>query len=329
MEIFRHFFKFKKPWVAILALGLLSIFLSNIATFFISPLIISIILGALIANFLPKSADIFKQTLVVNFASKEILRLGIVLFGFRISLADIQFVGFSGVGLAIFIVFSTFFIGIFVGKALGLDYKFSALISSGSAVCGAAAVMATQSVLNENSNRVAIAICYVVVFGTFGMILCPLLFDFFDFNHNQMGAFIGSSLHEVAHVIAASVSLGDDTAKSAVIIKMLRVLMLIPLLLMLVFLNFNKNVKATKHFPVFAFVFLFVVAINSVLNLPQNIIDYINYLDTLLLSIAMVALGLGIHKNIFKNVGLKPFALSFVLFLYLMVSCFLIVKFIM
>ncbi|AJC85786.1 YeiH family protein [Campylobacter sp. RM16704] len=307
----------------------------------ISALIIAVCLGALIGNFAHQNANLLKKTGVLGIATKEILRLGIILYGFRITFNDIQKAGLEGITLAFIIVFSTFFIGLILGKLFKLDLKESILISSGSSICGAAAVMASESIVKGGSSRVGVAICTVVVFGTLGMFLYPLAWNlgWFDFfNTEQMGYFMGATLHEVAHAVAAgeAIKAGD----SAVIEKMIRVLMLVPFLIFLAvyslkFLNKGKEkVSIKNNIPYFALLFLVASVISSldILNTPfaiKHIKSNIETIDTLLLSISMVALGVNIHKDVIKNAGLKPFLMAFILFIWLVIFGIFLVNILM
>ncbi|WP_291953343.1 YeiH family protein [Campylobacter sp.] len=306
--------------------------LSFFKNYGISALIVAVLIGAMIGNFAHQNTTLLKKTGILNIATKQVLRLGIILYGFRITFYDIQQVGMGGICVALIIVFSTFFIGLLLGKFFKLDLKESMLISSGSSICGAAAVMASESVIKGGPDRVGIAICTVVVFGTLGMFLFPIAwnlgwFNFFDINH--MGYFMGATLHEVAHVVAAgeAIKAGD----SAVIEKMIRVLMLVPFLVFLAifslkFLNKNgEKVGIKDNIPYFALWFLIASAISSLDILNTDFaITYIKstiaIIDTLLLSIAMVALGVNIHRNVILKAGFKPFLMALALFVWLIVS---------
>lgn len=295
----------------------------------ISALIIAVILGALIGNLAHQNANLLKKSGVLGIATKEILRLGIILYGFRITFNDLEKVGLNGILLAFLVVFSTFFIGLLLGKLFKLDLKESILISSGSSICGAAAVMASESIVKGGSAKVGVAVCTVVVFGTLGMFLYPLAwnlgwFDFFSLK--QMGYFMGASLHEVAHAVAAgeAVQAGDG----AVIEKMMRVLMLVPFLIFLSLFSSkflsknNEKISIKANIPYFALWFLLACGISSLEILNTDFaLNYIKpsiqTIDTLLLSMAMVALGVNIHKNILKNAGFKPFLMALLLFIWL------------
>lgn len=302
----------------------------------ISPLIISIILGAIIGNIFTTFTSKLINSGIVSIATKQILRIGIVLYGFKITLSDIISVGFSGIFVAGFVVFSTFIIGFFAGKRLGLDKTSIVLISSGSAVCGAAAVLAASSVCKSDSSKIAVAICTVVVFGTALMFIYPILFGFttMGLNADQIGIMIGASLHEVAHVAAAGIAIGDQTAQMAIIIKMLRVLMLIPFLFIISFMFTTGNKDNSKLGPIFnsipwfAFGFLGAIIIGSMSFFPKSVIPQIDLVDTFLLCVAMSALGLSIRPDILSSAGIKPFLLASILLIWLIFNGYFLAKFI-
>lgn len=300
----------------------------------ISPLIIGIVLGIFYANSLKsKFSKIFQDG--ITFSTKYILRLGIILYGFRLTFQNLQEVGFSGVFIAFCIVAFTFIFGYIIGtKVLKLDREITILCSAGSSICGAAAVLATQSVLKNEAYKSAIAVSFMVIFGTIAMFLYPFLYKLgiFDLSASEMGVYIGSTLHEVAHVVGASTSLGEDVSKDAIIVKMIRVIFLVPFLILLslwlIKTGFHsKNEKTKVVIPWFAVMFIVVVGFNSFGFLSENIIKNINFIDTFSLTMAMTALGMETSFDRFKNVGMKPFYLSLILFIWLMIVGYFLVKF--
>lgn len=320
----------------LLSLAVSAYFLSNldfIKAFELSPLIIAILIGMIIGNIFKSAVMLLKDSGILAIATKQILRLGIILFGFRLTLQDIYAVGFVGVLIAFIIVFSTFFLGIFIGQRLELDSKSSTLISSGASICGAAAALATQSVVKADSDRVAVAVSTVVLFGTIGMFVYPIVFrsEILGFDAASMGLFTGATLHEVAHVIGAAAGIGENASAAAVIMKMLRVLMLVPFLLMLGLFAFKQSSDKSsgiKNFvPYFALWFLAAVCVGSLPIFPKQILPTVNFIDTILLCVAMGALGTTIRKDVLLNAGKKPFILAFLLFAWLFTSGFLMVKF--
>lgn len=304
----------------------------------ISPMIIGILLGMIYANSIKKyfSDNLQKGIL---FCTKTILRLGIILYGFRLTFQNLEDVGILGVLVAFLLVASTFTIGYFFGtKVLKLDREITILTSAGSAICGAAAVMATESVLKCQAYKSAIAVSSVVVFGTIAMFLYPFLYKLgiLGFSEQNMGIYIGSTLHEVAHVVGSAAVLGENVSSNAVIVKMIRVMMLAPFLIVLSFWMIKSglnNVKSSTDkkskiiIPWFAVIFILVVGFNSLDLLSNQIIQGINYLDNFALTMAMCALGMETSFSKFKNVGLKPVYLSLVLFVWLIFGGYFIVSF--
>jgi uncharacterized integral membrane protein (TIGR00698 family) len=313
-------------------------FLKNLA---ISPLIIGIFLGIFLGNTVrgkfPKNWD---KTIV--FFCKQILRLGIIFYGFRVSFQDVLEVGILGMGMAFLAVFSTFFLGYFLGrKVFGLDREVSALVSSGASVCGAAAVLATESTIRAKAENSALAVATVVVFGTVSMFLYPLLFQsgIFSLPPEKLGIFLGASVHEVAQVVASGNIFSAETAESALIVKMIRVILLVPFLIILgIFWMREASTlpaqdsggflkKAGQALPIFAVYFLGVIMLNSLISLPEQLRITAGWIDQIFLTAAMFALGLETHLAKFKNAGGKAFALAFVLFLWLGGMCYGVLRF--
>jgi len=322
-------------FVAIFAF--IAVLLSNlefIKQYSISPLVVGIILGMIYANsFKNKFSHIFQDGII--FSSKTILRLAIIMYGFRLTFQDLFEVGFSGIFVALCIVFSTFIFGYIVGvKFLKLDKEISILCSAGSSICGAAAIMATQSVVKNESYKSVVAISFIVIFGTIGMFLFPFLYKigFLNLTENQIGVYLGATLHEVANVVAASSMLGEDIANEAIIVKMIRVIYLVPFLILLSFfliktrLQTNVNEKTKIMIPWFAIYFILVIFFNSFDILESKVVSYINLFDTFLLTMAMSALGMESSFDKFKAVGMKPFYLSSILFIWLFIVGYIFVN---
>lgn len=327
--------------VIVLIISVFVTFLSEFSFFkdlAISTLIIGILFGMLYANSIKKY---FPQSFDkgVAFCTKTLLRTGIVLYGFRLTFQNLEEVGFSGVFTAFLIVSSTFIIGYLFGtKVLKLDREITILTSAGSAICGAAAVLATESVLKSPAYKSAIAVSTVVVFGTIAMFLYPFLFKLgiLNLSDSNMGIYIGATLHEVAHAVGAGEALGENASSNAIIVKMIRVMMLAPFLIVLSIWLLktavnstidNKDTKAKIIIPWFALMFIVVVAFNSFDLLSLQIVESINYLDSFILTVAMTALGMQTSFDKFKNVGLKPIYLASVLFLWLIFAGYFIVSF--
>jgi len=297
----------------------------------LSPLIIGIVLGMIYANtFRDKLPKVFDTGII--FSTKTVLRGAIIFYGFRLTFQDIAQVGISGVLVSTLIVSLTFIIGYFVGtKILKMDRDTTILTTAGSSICGAAAILATEPVVKGEAYKTAIAVSTVVLFGTLSMFLYPFLYKagFIPLSPEGMGIYIGGTLHEVAHVVGAGSAISQEVANSAVIVKMIRVMLLAPFLIILSFWLSKKATKKEQRkitIPWFAVWFIIVAGFNSLNFVPKNLIDNINTVDTFALTMAMSALGMQTNFKKFKQAGLKPIYLATILFFWLVFGGFYITK---
>ncbi|EPQ1145685.1 YeiH family putative sulfate export transporter, partial [Citrobacter amalonaticus] len=264
----------------------------------------------------------------VLFAKQHLLRLGIILYGFRLTFAQIADVGVSGILIDILTLSSTFMLACFLGqKVFGLDRQTSWLIGAGSSICGAAAVLATEPVVKAEASKVTVAVATVVIFGTMAIFLYPAMYPLLAhwFSPETYGIFIGSTMHEVAQVVAAGHAISPDAENAAVIAKMLRVMMLAPFLIFMAarvkqLSPANGGEKSKITIPWFAILFIVVAIFNSFHLLPQAVVNMLVTLDTVLLAMAMAALGLTTHVSALKKAGAKPLLMALVLFIWLIVG---------
>ena len=294
----------------------------------ISPLIVGIIMGMVYGNTLRWHLPVYWLPGIV-FSSKVLLRVAIVLYGFRLTFQDLLLVGFDGLAISSLMLTSTFLGGTWLGiKIFGLPKRLAILTAAGSSVCGAAAVLATEPVVKGESYESSIAVGTVVVFGTLAMFLYPMLYrnGFLDMNPEAYGMFVGGTLHEVAHAVAAGQAVSVDAGNTAVIVKMMRVMLIAPLLIGLGFwLNRGTsegdspaaNRFSMRSFPWFAVLFIVCIGINSLGIIPKPAVEAINSLDIFMLTMAMCALGMETSLEKVRMVGPKPFLLAGLLALWL------------
>jgi uncharacterized integral membrane protein (TIGR00698 family) len=295
----------------------------------LSALILAIVGGMLIGNtvYRPLQAACGPG---VGLAKQRLLRLGIVLFGLRLTFQDIAAVGMAGVLVDAVMLCSTFALAFWLGRRwLGLDEQSVILIGAGSSICGAAAVLATEPVLKASADKVAVAVSTVVVFGTLAMFAYPLLYALarpWGPSEWAYGVFAGSTVHEVAQAVAAGRAVSETAASSAVITKMIRVMMLAPFLLLLSAFLARREVRGSRQqpgarqplaLPWFALGFLGVAGVHSLGVLPPALVQPLVALDNLLLATAMGALGLTTHLSAIRRAGAKPLLLASVLFAWL------------
>ncbi|WP_407071313.1 YeiH family protein [Xanthomonas prunicola] len=315
----------------------------------ISALTLAIVLGMLVGNTvyprLGANADAG-----VRFSKANLLRLGIILYGLRLTFQDIGNVGWTGVAIDATVLCSTFGLACFLGmRVFGLDRNTAMLIGAGSSICGAAAVMAAEPVVRGRAEQVMVAVATVVVFGTLAMFLYPVLYHLiahyrvFDLSPTAYGVFAGSTIHEVAQVVAAGRAVSEQAATTAVIAKMVRVMLLAPFLVALSAYLSRADGKHTEVLesdagpdqghvaqrggiviPWFALGFCVVAGLNSLSLLPHALVQQMIDIDTVLLAMAMAGLGLTTHVSAIRKAGIKPLALASILFAWLVCGGFAI-----
>ncbi len=311
--------------------------LAPISKLGISPLVVGIVIGIFYANTLHNRFPAAWEG-GITFSAKKILRFAIVFYGFRITFTQIVEVGFDGFLVSLIMLASTFLIGVWAGQKLfGLDRDTSMLNASGASVCGAAAVLATEPVLKAEEHKAAIAVSMVVLFGTIAMFLYPALYGagVFDMSEREFGIYVGGTIHEVAQVVAVGGAFGTEASDAAVIVKMTRVILIAPMLILLgIYLSFDARRSGGESGPIklvipwFAVYFVGVAGFNTLQIVPPSAVELINEIDTFLLTMAMTALGMGTRFAKFKGLGLAPVYAAGVMFLWLMIGGYFITKWI-
>ena len=290
----------------------------------LSALSLAVIFGMVAGNtFFPAIAP--RVAAGVDFSRTTLLRAGIVLYGFRITFQQISSVGWAGVVIDVLMVGLTFVIAVRLGtRVFGLDRETSMLIGAGSAICGAAAVVATEPVVRGQPHKVSVAVATVVVFGTLAMFAYPLAYRHLGLSEQAYGVYVGSTVHEVAHVVAAAKNVSDAAAATAVVEKMLRVMMLAPFLVLLSGNLQRRRAEAHSSAPItipwFAVLFIVASGLNSLHVLPEVLVSHLVQIDTLLLTMAMAALGLRTHAEAVRRAGVRPVMLAASLFVFLTVG---------
>jgi len=310
----------------------------------LSPLVIGIVMGIFYANTLHNKLPSAWES-GITFSGKKILRFAIVVYGFRITFQQIMEVGAEGFLVSLIMLSTTFVLGTWLGnKIFGMEKDTSMLTASGASVCGAAAVLATEPVLKAEEHKTAIAVSMVVLFGTISMFLYPVLYTtiiehatgFLHMTPRQFGIYVGGTIHEVAQVVAVPASIPNapvEMANSAVIVKMTRVIMIAPMLIILgLYLSYQAKREGGEGadvklvIPWFAVYFIGVATFNSFHLVPESIVSNINIVDTFLLTMAMTALGMGTRFAKFKGLGLAPVYTALGMFIWLVIGGFSITK---
>lgn len=278
----------------------------------LSPLLVAIVLGVLWRNLFGQPASWGPG---IALAGKRVLRIGIVLLGFQVSLVEVLGLGAWALLLVVAAVGVTFCSTVALGKLLGIPAAQRTLVAAGFSICGAAAVVAVEPVTDADENDTATAVALVVVFGTLMIPLLPLAVAALGLSAQAGGMWVGASTHEVAQVVAAAGLIDAEAMPVAVTVKLARVLCLAPMvaLLALARRRHAANTGATKLppiVPLFIAGFVAAMLVRTTGVLPTALLDIVAVIQKLLLSAAMFALGLGVHVRSMLKVGGKPFVLA-------------------
>lgn len=281
---------------------------------FLSPLILAIILGTGFHNLI--GTPVAAKT-GVKFTLKRILRFAIILLGLQLTLQQIGEVGLMGVAVIVTTLTATFLFTKWLGAAIGVDRKLAELIAAGTSICGASAVIAVNTVTEGHDEDVAYAIACVTVFGSLAMFIYPALPAILHMTPRTFGLWTGTSIHEIAQVVAAAFQAGKQAGDYATIAKLTRVAMLAPVVVTLGLLatrqhkaRTNTQARRKAPMPYFVLGFIAVVILNSTVAVPPITKHELIMLTTFLLSMSLAAMGLetDIAKLLAK--GLRPLLLG-------------------
>lgn len=251
----------------------------------------AVLLGALVANtgLLPAAT---RPGLAV--ATRRLLRIGIVLLGFSLSLVTIGQLGPTVIALVVVTLLSTLLATLWAGRRLGLGRPRSLLIATGFAICGASAIAAMERTADGDEDDVATAVAMVTICGTAAMIAVPLLQAPIGLTDTQLGIWAGASVHEVGQVVAAAGPAGAAAVAIAVVVKLTRVLLLAPVVATVSMLQ-HRTAARPPAVPLFVLGFLACVLLRTLDVVPAGVLPVVTQLQTLALAAALFSLGTGVR----------------------------------
>jgi uncharacterized integral membrane protein (TIGR00698 family) len=324
---------YTKGLLASIAVAVVASIITHFISFSTST--VAIILGMIVGN---KMYDTFHAEgsefrSGVKWAEKDLLMFGIALMGINLNFTMLANLGFQTILIIVLGMSFTISMGIFLGKLFKLNPKLSLMIGIGNAVCGSSAIAATSGVAKVKNNDIGVSIALVNLMGTVGIFLVPFLAHLFGFTDIQAGILTGNTLQAVGQAVAAGFSISPEAGQYATVVKMGRVLLLVPLVLILIYIAKRESQKdgdevegKTKvGVPSFIIWFVAFSVVASLKWLPEEAVTLISSLSHYITLIAMSAIGLMIHfGTIIKTAG-TAFKVSSLLFaLQLMFSGLLI-----
>jgi len=289
--------------------------LSTVVPIF-SPLIWAVFVGMAVVTVRPLDGRFSPG---VQVASRRLLRAGVALLGLRLAFGQLVGVGAAGLAVVVLVVPVTIGVTLWLGRRLGCSPGLSLLVGTGSAICGASAIVAMDAVADTDEDDVTFAVATVTLFGTAALVALPLLNSaVLHLSTTAYGTWAGASIHEVAQVVAAATPGGPTAVKVATVVKLTRVLMLAPLVLGVSIIRRRRGAvpgdgaAAPRRSPVPLFVIGFVAccAIASVHVVPESALALATQIDVGLLTAALVGLGLGVHIRHIVSLGWRPMVLG-------------------
>lgn len=302
--------------------GILLAFFIAVPAWFIGkafPIVGSPVLGILFGMLLAfwKRPDIFN--IGVQYTSKKLLQYSIILLGFDMNLFNVFIVGKQTLVLMAFTLTATFLTAFFVGKSLKIDSNTKTLIGVGSCICGGSAIAATAPVINASDEEVAHFISTIFLFNVIAAFIFPPLGHLMGMTDINFGLWAGTAVNDTSSVVAAGYSFSDAAGNLAVIVKLTRTLMIVPITLILAFFTSKKSTNGNKSqysivkiSPWFVIGFVAASIVNTFLPLPKELSSFFAKTGKFVIVMAMAAIGL--NTNIVKLVksGLKPILLGLI-----------------
>jgi uncharacterized integral membrane protein (TIGR00698 family) len=270
---------------------------------FVSPpiaLAIGLIFAFTVGNPFPKETS--KVT-------KYLLQVSVVLLGFGMNLESVVKAGKEGVLFTIATIFGTLILGYIVGKLLNVNDKTSALISSGTAICGGSAIAAVAPAIDADSDETSVSLGTVFILNAIALFIFPIIGTALNLTQNQFGIWAAIAIHDTSSVVGAATKFGDQALQIATTVKLARALWIAPIALIFAYLYRQKDSKSSKiAIPWFIGLFLLATIIRTYapLVIPVSFWESIVMLAKKGLTITLFLIGSGLTFAVLKKVGIKP-----------------------
>ena len=303
----------------VLIVTFFSIFLSKFL--YIDSILISIFLGVFINN-LFKLNQVYNKG--INFSEKHLLNFAIILMGVNFNNSIVKEVDSIILYNVFLFVIVGFFITLLICKLFNLPTKLSQLLAFGNAICGSSAIIAVSSIVRSKKEDVILSVSIINIIGSLSIIIVPFILYFFSINNSFMqGQIIGGTIQAVGQVSATGYIINENVGQAAVLIKMSRILFLIPALIAFSFIySFNKK-SDFFQFPFFIIGFMIVFFLSYNNLIPDLFIKYFKILSKYFLLFAITALGLKVSIQTYLKSGIKVFLVCLLAFL---IQVFIVVQ---
>lgn len=281
-----------------------------LADHYAGPVMLFALLLGMAMNFL---SDVDRCKAGITFASRTVLRFGVALLGFRVTLGDIAAIGWQPAVLVVAVVTLTIWASIWAARAMGFKAEFGLLSGGATAICGASAAAAISAALPPDPKKeraTGFTIIGVSTLSTIAMILYPTISSFFGFDDHHAGIFIGATIHDVAQVVGAGYAISPEAGDTATVVKLMRVAMLLPVIVSIGLWERSRGDhgegKRPPLLPWFVTAFALLVVANSLLPIPEFVREAGNAASRWCLVAAIAALGIKTHFSEIVEIGWKP-----------------------
>lgn len=278
-------------------------------------ILMGLLLGVLFNNLVRIPNEFQSGT---SFMSSKMFEIAILLLAVGINFSHISNLGWRMFLLLVLAVFGTLFIGMWLSKKLKCPGSSGLLISFGTVICGAAAIAALAPFVSKNKEEIGISMAVINLFGILGMLLFPLILVVIALPSQESGLLIGGSLHSVGNVAGAGFEMGEEVGRTAITVKLARVALLSPALLLVTFLYQNAGNQSKTRFrlrlPWYVWGFILISIFVSVVPIPSLIIKLADDIGKFVLTVAMSAVGLNVRFITLYQSGRKGLLLGLILF---------------
>ena len=312
-----------------------SVLVAAVAVFIENLLPIHVIGGAVIAMFIGMAFNpLVRKTSFLGsglkFTSKKILKFAIIILGLSLNINTILNVGKMSLVVMVFTLLTCFGGGYFIGRAFGLNWKLSNLISAGTGICGGSAIAAIAPTIDADDNDVAYAMSATFLFDMAMIILFPIMGRALGMTDQAFGIWAGTAVNDTSSVVATGYAFSEGAGDYATMVKLTRTLSIIPTVIIFAFVNVwikkkelaksaqsaegvKANFSVAKIFPWFILGFLAMAVVASVVNIPAQIVTHTKSLSKFLMVCALAAIGLNTSFSSMKKTGIKPMLHGFVI----------------
>ncbi len=288
--------------------------------------VIALFVGMII-NFFKKPTENIQKGL--NFTSKKVLKLAIILLGSSLSMGMILVVGAQSLTVMVFTLATCFGVGHFTGRALGLNWKMSNLISAGTGICGGSAIAAIAPVIDADDTDIAFGMSATFIFDIIMILIFPIMGEMLGLNDMQYGLWAGTAVNDTSSVVAAGYAFSEGAGDYATMVKLTRTIAIIPTVLVFAFIGMRvkkkelaganpeqkvgKKVNMLSVVPWFILGFLALAALNSAGVIPPDVSSILKETSKFLMVMSLAAIGLKTDLRHMKKAGLRPMIHGFII----------------